>query len=255
MSTTYDENDQYLHFSRYARQGLMEIRVNMTNCEKVLAGDFPLRIWAVTDIEAPDADGLPMDEEYQTLVDSEAELLGRINDNGATLYLGHILHQSQLVTVLHSRVQGSSISEGARRLGGSKRQWTVYTASDAEYRFVERKLMPQRAELRRMSDLEVLNALQAANDNPVVPRLLTFYGLFPQQGLAEQAAAVLNENDFTASPPSQIPGTGEYSWSLMFSCMATTEPDVIEQISNLADDICAHYQGKYDGWSADPVTS
>lgn len=254
MPTTHDENDHYLHFSRFARQGLMEIRVNMTNCEKVLGGDFPLRIWAVTDVDAPDENGLPMDEEYQLLVDSEAELLGRINDNGATLYLGHILHQGQLVTVLHSQVQASA-TEGARRLGGSSRQWIVYTAPDAEYRFMERKLMPQREELRRMSDHEVLSALQAANDNPIVPRLLTFYGLFAQQDLAEQAAAVLNQNEFTASPPSQMPGSGEYSWSLMFSCMATTEPDVIEQISSLADQICAHYQGKYDGWSADPVPS
>lgn len=232
----------------------MEIRVNMTNCERVLAGGFPLRIWAVTDVEAPDQNGLPMDEEYQVLVDGEAELLGRIQDNGATLYLGHILHQGKLVTVLHSQVK-AGMSEGARSLAGGRRHWHVYTSQDEECRFILGKLMPQQEEVRRMRDQEVLAALMDANDNPIVPRLLTFYSLFSQEDLAQQAASVLDQNEFAVSPPSRMPGSGEYAWSLMFSCMATTEPDVIEQISSLADDICSQYHGKYDGWSADPVTA
>jgi hypothetical protein len=41
----------------------------------------------------------------------------------------------------------------------------------------------------------------------------------------------------------------------MFSCVAPTEPEVIEQISALADSICAQFGGQYDGWSADPMSA
>lgn len=229
----------------------MEIKVNMTNCEKVLEGGYPLRIWAVCSIEAPDGDGLPLDAEYEMLLDAEAELLGRISDNGTTLYLGHMLHQGSHVTVMHSQAQGE-LAEGARRLQCG-RGWNIYTANDPESKFLRLSMMPRRAELRRLRDTEVLQALASANDNAVVPRMLTFYALFPQKEGAEQAAVELDRHDFAASPPSRMPGNSDYPWSLMFSCMASTEPDVIEQISNLADDVCAHYGGLYDGWSADPI--
>lgn len=229
----------------------MEIKVNMTNCERVLGGGYPLRIWAVSTIEAPDRDGLPHDAEYQVLVEAEAELLGRITGHDTTLYLGHMLHQGSHVTVLHGQAEGEALGEGARLIHG-QRQWAVYTAPDPESLFLRRSMMPRRSELRRLRDTEILQALAEANDNPVVPRLLTFYALFPGRDLAEQAAGELDRSDFAPSPPSRMPGNGAYPWSLMFSCMASTEPEVIEQISSLADEICDRHGGHYDGWSADP---
>jgi hypothetical protein len=256
MSPLTQPNDQYAHFSRYVPTGLMEIRVNISNCERVLAGDYPCRILAVTTIQAPDEHGLPINAEYDLLVESERSFLARLESRGSELlYIGHILHQGSHVVVLHGADATAVDDQDAIVIRDGRRQWDVYTSADPMGRFITLKMMPLREELRRVRDGEVLAALAAANDIPTVPRLLTFYALFRTEAEADGAAALLDQNQFTASPVSQMPGSGDYKWSLMFSCVAPTEPEVIEQISALADSICAQFGGQYDGWSADPMSA
>lgn len=253
MSRLAPSSETLTEYSRELPTGRMVIRVGIAQSEKAMREGFPWRVWAVTNLQAPNSDGLPMDAEAQLLHAAEAELLADVPGDGNTLYLGNIIHEGRYVCVLHSRENGIFGQHASTRIYGQRYVWDVYIENDAAGEFLQRKFLPTIDERRRIKDQEVLSALAGARDNSVVPRPITFYGLFPKRESAEAAAAKLHQQGFRISAPSEMPGKADLSWSLMFQRTAPTEAATIDRLSAVAEGLCRQHGGTYDGWSCEPV--
>lgn len=253
MTSLVGPPDQFIHFVRESEAGLLYYQTHVGRCERVFQGGFPWRVWAVANLQAPDASGQPLAEERNMIETATEELLGQVAHPDDVLFLGTVIHQGQYVLVLHSRLANALAAPPASRLYGSHYQWDVYTEEDADAEFLQLRFFPSVDELRQIKDQEVLEALAGANDNPIAPRPITFFGLFPKQDLAQNAARELDQQGFRTSPPSEMPGKNKFSWSLMFSRTASTEPDVIEHLSGTAARIVRREGGHYDGWECAPM--
>jgi len=253
MSPIASHNDNLVHFSRSVPTGTILLSVNMTRWEQLQRELFPHRIWAVTTLQAPDPTGFSSPAEAKLLRQAEEELAGRFVDNRTTVYLGALTHAGQHVAVFHSKSDNLLGNGPAHRILTTRYLWDVYYGEDPAYDFLRLKMIPSAREHRRVRDAEVLGALANAQDNTIVPRPLTFYGLFPAPQNAEMAAQQLLRAGFRPSPASQMPGNSALPWSLMFQRSCRTDPETIERISSAADEIIEACGGAYDGWSCEPV--
>jgi hypothetical protein len=240
-------------YSRRTQSGMQIIKVSLPRWEHLQAYHFPYRTWAVVTMQAPDSDGFPIDMERKMLEQAEAELVSRLPKDGTVAYMGSITHAGQIALVIHSVAAGLFQIPESGRVRGSHYVWDVYNAEDAQYEFLQLKLIPTLKEQRRIRDAEVLAALANARDNDAVPRPLTFYGLFPDQPSADAAGEYLAQAGFRVKPASEMPGNKRYPWSLMLQKTSQTDAVSIENVSSLAGETITHYGGIYDGWSCEPV--
>lgn len=243
----------YTRFARNLSGGTMLLAVDVRSCERVINEDFTWRVWAVTSLQAPDQYGLPMDAENEMLAQALEELTVAIPNDGTVVYLGTMVHDGTLVACFHSAMPGLFGNAPSSRINGSRYEWFVYTEEDRSSEFVRLKLLPTPQEKRRIQDREVLDALAEAGDNNVVPRPITFYGLFRAEDEALSAARMLDAQGYRTTPPSKMPGKGEFNWSLSFTRTASTEYHTIDHVSATAHEICVNYGGHYDSWSCEPV--
>lgn len=243
-------------FTAIARQdaaGTMLLRIHNALCERAMREDFPWRIWAVTPLQAPQDSGLPMEAEREMVAHAERELLTSIPDDGTTLFLGSIVHAGSYVCVLHSTIATAFGPPPYARYEGTHYTWDIYIEQDNDREFLVKKFILTEDEKRQLRDHEVLDALTEAGDNPVVPRPITFYGLFRTSSDAKEAGQRLQQKGFRVATPTELPGKSQYPWSLMFQRTSPTEPETIDRLSFQADTAIRQSGGNYDGWSCEPV--
>lgn len=253
MSPLIGHPQQYTQVMRETPQGPLIIQVDVRQCEELYLHSCPFRIWAVAHMQAPDQEGMPMDAESEMLQTALVELIEQLPDDGSIYFLGTMMHQGSYVAIFHSHVDNIMGDPPATIIPSSRYDWYVYTQEDESYEFLKLKMVPTPTERRQLQDEEILGALADAGDQSIVPRPITFYGLFKREEDAVSAASDLDQQGYRTAPPSEMPGKSEFKWSLSFTRTAPTEPQVIEDVSATAHDICITYGGHYDGWSCEPV--
>lgn len=232
--------------------GWVQIHPRMAACEEILAGGYPVLVVAIARFQTPDAHGFPMEAENGLMVQAEAEFMSRAV-TGEALQAGTLRHDGQNVCVAYAREEGLWGPSPACRFRGSRYTWDVYTSADPQAQFLRDKVLPTPAELRHLKNQAILDALASRRDMGHVPRPITFYGLFPTPETANFAANELSSRGFKTTPASELPGSGQYRWSLMFQRMCQTEPSAIEEVTATCDEICLALGGMFDGWECDPV--
>lgn len=244
-----------LFFARQTPDGPLLLRVFTDKCERVLAGGYPWRFWAVTRINDPDEEGLPSDDEAAMLAQEEEELLTRLPGDRKAVYCGNLQHRGEFVTLIHSSSPDvfSPGETGDRQLFTSVYVWNIYCREDRAGDFLANKFMPTPKERRRIGDLQVLEALATAGDQAAKPRPIRFFGLFVHREGAAQAASLLAGGGFTVSDTTEIPSRSGPRWSVMFEVESPADPASIEQLSSHAQRLCESAGGEYDGWECAPV--
>jgi hypothetical protein len=246
-------NEPLMAFSRRVPTGLQVIQFSMPRYEYLYTDPFPIRVFVLTKLQAPDAQGFPIDSEQSMIEQAQEELLSSLPNDGTIIYMGRVIHKGTCVLVLYAKFEGILGPGPACQIRGSRYVWDVHYANDPNYLFLQYKLAPSAKEIRRIKDAEVLGALTGAGDQPFAPRPIQFYGLFEHQEWATSASQELAQRGFRCSQPSAMPGSQRYPWSLMFQKTSSTEPATIEDLSASAQETINNHGGQYDGWTCDPV--
>lgn len=249
--------EDVLLFARQTPQGPLLHTVVTAQCEKVLAGGYPWRLWAVTQIAEPGPDGLPSGEESANLAQDEEELVGRLPGPEQALHCGSLQHRGHYVSLIYS-VTPDPFETGSpddHRVFTSAHVWDVYCREDRKAEFLHRKFIPTPKERRRIGDRQVLEALEEAGDRPEIPRPIRFFALFPTQAQATAAGPAISEAGFAVTDTTEVPSQDGPRWSVMFEKESPAGPGSIEQLSSQAQSLCESTGGEYDGWECAPVSA
>ena len=251
------DSDGVLCFARQTPAGPLVLRVLPEECAKVLAGNYPWRVWAVTKVTGPGEEGLAGPEEEAMLAQDEEELAARLPDEDKAIHCGSLQHQGHYVSLIHSATPDPFANGRTddQEVFTSVYVWNVYCREDREGEFLQQRFLPTAKERRRIGDQQVLEVLAEAGDRPEEPRPIRFFGLFPSQESAEAATPVIAAEGFTVTGTAEIPSREGPRWSLMFEIGSPADPVSIEKLSSHAQRLCETAGGEYDGWECTPVTA
>jgi hypothetical protein len=183
------------------------------------------------------ADGLPTDgaqiAELEDTVRASADRLGGV-------YVGRLASAGVCRLVAHIPLEPASpvtLSDYPTA--------PVATAYDPHWAFVRDVLGPDERQHRLLEDLEVVGVLQGQGDPLAVPRQVAHVAFFPIRSGAEEAAAVLRADGFSAvvEPDDE----GEYSLTALRS--DPVAPPVVHDLTWGVKETVERHGGTYDGWN------
>lgn len=239
---------------RYKRQlhgKPMYITSNPTVAQRVMTGHYPHLILIVTNIEAPDHEGLPLDTEASDLNESEDMFIGLCAGLTSAMHqAGRITHAGQRVLVFYSGMP-FALGPGPsfwKEVGGYR--WTVYYENDPHYHFLQALLLPTPVEHRRGINATKLAELEVQGDTPVKTRPIACFSSFPSDRDVAAAIALLSEHSFEVGDPEV---QRDRTYRLKYTFNYTTDPDSIDHLTAYSDYLCRSCNGQFLGWEAEPI--
>ena len=200
----------------------------------------------VVKLKSPTEEGLPANEEFDSLMSLEDELVGRVADSGC-VYVGRITAEGSRQFIFYSGGDAAALETLARQVG----EQTTYeisasTSPDPDRRVYWDELFPTEPDWRVINDMQVIEALEEHGDDQSVEREIQHWVYFPHRELKDAFIPWATAAGYAVEETEKENDSDEYGLVLSHLC----KPDLITISSftlELLEEAKAH-GGKYDGW-------
>jgi len=207
--------------------------VDLGAIEAAPVSSLPVRI----DVRVPypaGADGLPTGY----LVEAEEAVRAAVDGLGG-VYVGRVASQGQAQFTAHLP------SEPPQPDVAGLTEAQVVTEYDPHWAYVRDRLAPDERQHRLLADRAVVIALSEQGDALGTPRDVTHVAYFSEADPAEQAAADLRADGFTAN----VEPDGEGDFALTALRQDPVAPPRVHDLSWRVQETVERHGGTYDGWT------
>ncbi len=238
--------DDLVRYSRPLNGKQLYVTTNPRAVRQILTGRFPTRVTIVTNMRAPDKEGLPMESEAVALNDAEDALMGSYaGGTNQLISAGRLTYNGQRVLIFHSELQqplgpGPAFVTQARGF-----DWNIYYEHDPDGWFVQGVMVPSPVEERRAYDHRQVGRLEELGDDLAIPRQITLHATFSTNADVASAIAILNDAKFRCDGPNM---QKDRSWTAQFHYDCAADEESIDRLTGFVQSVCAQCSGRYDGW-------
>jgi hypothetical protein len=244
--------DDLVRYSRPLDGKTLFVTSNLASVRRIMGGRYPVRVMAVAHVEAPDHEGLPLEDEALALDEAEDRFTGIFAGMTMSLiHTGRITYNGQRVLVAYSAMPNPlGVGPQFTLSDGGRYPWHVYYQDDSEYEFLRTVMTPTTDEMRRARNKSMLARLAQAGDDGTQPRTINCIATYYSNEGIVNAAALLAQNQFTTGDVEPQP---DKSWYLSFSYACAADPDTIDQLTLYLMHACHECGGRFEGWECEPV--
>ena len=206
------------------------------------ADDRPPHLIEVLSEYEPGEDGLPSEEDRQTLAEQDEKLAGLAEESGRLALVGSWTHNGRRTRFFYG--ESADAGRPLTRVPGVE----VFRRPDPEWTVYDEKLLPDEREYQVIQNRRLLDEL-AEDGVPVggedeLP--LDHFFLFKTMEAAEEAAIALDELGFKTVDFDEK--DGEYPERLTVTRPDPAAEPEIHQLTLSLLDYAAQLDGVYDGW-------
>lgn len=208
--------------------------------------NFSLRVRV--EFKAPNEQGLPTNEEFPALCELDESLDEAIGGLGG-LYVGRLTVGGARYFYYYSNSTEEELSAAIREVSDSTGyELTLEAQEDPDKERYFNELFPTDDDWQVIQDMQVLDQLQAAGDNPDNEREIEHWAYFDNQGAADQFAAWAKSEGFTIQKNEADRSEGGEGYVVQFNHVGTTHLGDISNRTIRAGQKARELGGEYDGW-------
>lgn len=223
--------------------------VDIGIASEVPMSGFPTLSYLSVKMNRPRSDGLSSNEEYETLLQIEEQLIDVVNPSSDLIYVGRSTHSGDRDFFFYSK--GEVLPPIVEKFMAA---WPDYRfscghRSDPDWQAYRRFLYPSPEDFQRMGNRDVLEKLAEHGDDHSIARPIDHFALFPEGGdihsfIRALPSGLVGEADIR----SEDDGTSTVAFQI-FGSPAEIDDVTIELFRNALE-----HGGNYDGWGCSVET-
>lgn len=204
---------------------------------------FPTLSYLSVKMNHPRPDGLSSNEEYETLLQIEEQLIDIVNPSSDLIYVGRSTHSGDRDFFFYSN--GEVLAPIVKQLMAA---WPSYQFAcghrpDPDWQVYWQFLYPSPEDFQRMGNRDVLEQLAEHGDDHGVSRPIDHFAVFPEGGDIQGFIRALPDG-LVAQPDIRLDDDGSSMVSFqIFGSPAEIDDVTIELFRNALE-----HGGNYDGW-------
>ena len=243
------------------------ITVDLSFISKAPIEQNPLSVILEVKFKLPDENGLPGKEDFQTSTNIEDKIIESIENKTTTVmsrfkkllklkpkdstdifYVARCFDKGKVDFAFYCK-EGYNFEGFCKKLMAdfTGYEFNLYHEIDKEWEFYTDFLYPSPLEFQLISDRNLIDRLEELGDNSEIPRDISYWIYFKNDGSRQKCLSELLENGYKFEQNHDLENE-EYNLGIVINKNSLLNLETASSHSTFLYEMAEKYDGNYDGW-------